>query len=84
MEMKRNYCKIKFVVKCEALSFEEKYFGHVFFKACQYATNDENVCKGFKYVFIKSPKQIFRNASLGERNSVKAKMNGTKLTLKLV
>jgi hypothetical protein len=79
---------MNFVVKCEALSleknFHEKYFGHVFFKACQYATNDENVSKGFKYVFIKSPKQIFRNASLGQRNSVKATMNGTKLTLKLV
>jgi hypothetical protein len=28
-------------------------FGHVFSKACQYAINDEKVCKYFKYVFIK-------------------------------
>jgi len=28
-------------------------FGHAFSKACQYAINDEKVCKGFKYVSIK-------------------------------
>jgi len=49
---------LKFVVKCETLSWEKSfqgtYFGHVFSKLCQYATIDDKVCKNLKYVFIKS------------------------------
>jgi hypothetical protein len=48
---------LKFVVKCEALSLEEKFqgtcFGHVFSKECQYATTNDKVCKNLKYVSIK-------------------------------
>ncbi len=43
------------VVKCETLGLEESfqgtYFGHVFSKACQYATTDDKVCKNLKYVY---------------------------------
>ncbi len=34
-------------------SFQGTWFGHVFSKACQYATSDEKVYKGLKYVSIK-------------------------------
>jgi hypothetical protein len=47
----------KVVVKCEVLGLKENFQGtcleHVFSKACQYATNNEKVCKGLKYVSIK-------------------------------
>lgn len=47
----------KFVVKSETLGLKEifqgKCFGHAFSKAYGYATNDEKICKGLKYVFIK-------------------------------
>jgi hypothetical protein len=47
----------KFVMKCEALGLEESFqgtcFGHVFSKAYQYATNDEKVCMGLKYICTK-------------------------------
>jgi hypothetical protein len=48
---------LKFVVKCEILGLEENFlgtcFGHIFSKACQYATIDDKVCQNLKYVFIK-------------------------------
>ncbi len=48
---------LKFILKCEALGLEESFhetcFGHDFSKACPYATSDEKVCEGFKYVSIK-------------------------------
>lgn len=34
-------------------SFQGTYFGHVLFKACQYAIANEKVCKNLKYVPIK-------------------------------
>jgi hypothetical protein len=34
-------------------SFKGTCFGHVFSKACQYATIDEKVCKDLQYVSIK-------------------------------
>jgi hypothetical protein len=47
----------KSVVKCEILGLEENFqgtcFGHVFSKACQYASIDDKVCKDLKYVSIK-------------------------------
>ncbi len=47
----------KVVVKCEVLGLEGNFQGtcleHVFSKACQYATNNEKVCRGLKYVSIK-------------------------------
>ncbi len=40
---------LKSNVKCEVLALDESFqgtcFGHVFFKACQYATINEKVCK---------------------------------------
>jgi hypothetical protein len=49
---------LKLVVNCEVLGVEESFlgtcFGHAFSKAYQYATMDEKVLKGFKYVFIKT------------------------------
>jgi hypothetical protein len=47
----------KYVVKCEASCLEENFQGtylcHVFFKACQYATTNEKVCRSLKYIYIK-------------------------------
>ncbi len=46
---------LKSFVKCEILGLEESfqgtYFGHVFSKACQYATIDDKVCKNLKYLY---------------------------------
>jgi hypothetical protein len=40
---------LKSMVNCEVLVMEESfqgiYFGHAFFKACQYGTTKEKVCK---------------------------------------
>jgi hypothetical protein len=48
---------LKSVVQCETLSLEESFqrilFGHVFSKACQYATTNDKVWNNLKYVFIK-------------------------------
>jgi hypothetical protein len=48
---------LKSVVKCETLGLEKSFqgicFGHVFSKACEYATIDDKVCKNLKYVSIK-------------------------------
>ncbi len=48
---------LKYVVKCEASCLEENFQGtclrHVFFKAYQYATTNEKVCRSLKYIYIK-------------------------------
>jgi hypothetical protein len=48
---------LKFVVNCEILgldeSFQSFYFGHVFSKACQYATTNKKICRNLKFVSIK-------------------------------
>ncbi len=79
---------LKFVVKCETLSLEENFqetcFGHVFSKACQYATTNDKACKNLKYVLLNLLRQICRNALLSRRNLVKVVKNGTKLALNLV
>jgi hypothetical protein len=40
---------LKSIVSCDMLGLEESFqgicFGHAFFKACQYATTKEKVCK---------------------------------------
>ncbi len=47
---------LKYVVCCETLGFEESfqgsYLGHAFFKACQYGTTMEKMCKHFKEMSI--------------------------------
>jgi hypothetical protein len=48
---------VKFVVKYKVLGLDESFqgscFGHVFSKACLYATTVEIVCRNFKFVSIK-------------------------------
>lgn len=39
---------------CEILGLHERLFGHAFSKTCQYVIVDENVCKNFKFIPIKS------------------------------
>jgi len=59
----------KSIVSCEMLgleeSFQDIYFGHAFFKACQYAIIKEIFCKDLQHVSIKLLKENCRNASLG-------------------
>jgi hypothetical protein len=47
----------KFVVSFEILgldeSFQGTWFGHAFFKTCQYGTTKKKNCKNFKHVSIK-------------------------------
>ncbi len=49
---------LKLIVNCEAWgvmeNFQGTYFGHAFFKACQYAIVKEIISKGLIYVSIKS------------------------------
>ncbi len=49
---------LKSIVSCDMLVLEESFqgicFGHAFFKACQYATTKEKVCKDLWYVLIKA------------------------------
>jgi hypothetical protein len=49
---------LKSIISYDILSLIENFqgscFGHAFFKACQYASLDEKVCKGSKYVFVKT------------------------------
>ncbi len=48
---------LRSIVTCETLgvteSFQGTYFGHAFFKACQYVIVGEKVSRGFKYVFVR-------------------------------
>jgi hypothetical protein len=49
---------LKSIISCETLGLQESFngicFGHVFSKACQYATIDEKVCRNIRYVSIKA------------------------------
>ncbi len=48
---------LKSNVSCETLSLQNQisiYFGHVFSKACQYATIDEKMCKNIRFVSVKT------------------------------
>jgi hypothetical protein len=49
---------LKVIVSCDILGLKElyqnTYFGHAFFKACQYATTYYYFCKNLTYVFIKT------------------------------
>jgi hypothetical protein len=49
---------LKSITNYEALgvieSFKGTCFGHAFSKACRHSTFDEKVCKGLRYVSIKS------------------------------
>jgi hypothetical protein len=46
------------IVSCDILSLAKKfqgtYFGHAFFKACEYDLVNEKICKGLKYVYVKT------------------------------
>ncbi len=46
------------VVSCNVLgfieSFQSSYFNHALFKACQYGSIDEKICKGLKYVICQN------------------------------
>ncbi len=48
---------LNFVIKCEILGLDENfqgaYFGHVFSKACQYATTNGKICRNLMFVSIK-------------------------------
>ncbi len=48
---------LKFIISCDVLGLTKKfhgsYFVHAFFEACKYASIDEKVYKGLKYVFVK-------------------------------
>jgi len=49
---------LKVIVNCDILvlkeSYQNIYFGHPFFKACQYVTTYKFFCKNLTYVFIKT------------------------------
>ncbi len=49
---------LKLIVSCDILGLEDSFqgtdFGLAFSTACQYALTNEKVCKGFKYVFVKT------------------------------
>jgi hypothetical protein len=62
------------IVSCAPLQlaspFSETCFGHVMFKACQYATNDNKVGVGMKeanLVYVQFKKQLHEQKSLARR-----------------
>ncbi len=79
---------LNFVVKCETFGLKESFqgacFGHVFSKACQYATIDEKACKNLKYVCIKFAEVDLQKCITWPKKFGKVIKNGTKFTLKLV
>jgi hypothetical protein len=61
---------LKSIVSCvgSGRKFQGTCFDHAFFEVCKYATTDEKVCKGLRYVFVKAiannsylPKEICRS-----------------------
>ncbi len=52
---------LKSIVSCETLSLQKSFngtcFGHVFSKACQYATTDEKMCINLMYVSINATQE---------------------------
>jgi hypothetical protein len=43
-------------------SFQGSFFGHTFFKACQYALINDFFCNGLKYIFVKTTHMTYKNA----------------------
>jgi hypothetical protein len=72
----------KFVVSCEILgldeSFQGTWFGHAFFKTCQYGTTKDFFCKNFKHVSIKVAQSNLQKCVTRSNFFGKGK-NGTKL-----
>ncbi len=63
---------LKSIVSCDMLGSEESFLGiclgHVFSKACQYATTKEKVCKNLQYVLIKFAQRDLSKCILGQKN----------------
>jgi len=68
---------LKFVVSYDVLSltkhFQGSCFGHAFFKACQYALIDEKICKGLKYVFVKTTQFDLQKCIIWSKKSGKGR-----------
>ncbi len=67
---------LKSVVNYDVLSLIESFlgscFGHAFFKAYQYVLINEKVCKGLKYLFIKTTQfDLHKCITLGGTLNVK-------------
>jgi hypothetical protein len=43
-------------------SFQGSSFGHALSKACQYSLINENLCKGLKYISLKTIHLTYKNA----------------------
>jgi hypothetical protein len=60
---------LKSIIKCDVLCLEENFqsicFGHVFSKACQYATPNERFAKTFNLFLSSLHNEICRNVSFG-------------------
>jgi hypothetical protein len=64
---------INSIVSCETLGLKESFlgtcYGHFFFfKACQYATTNEKVCRISSLFLSSSHKELFLIASFGPKN----------------
>ncbi len=62
--------------------YEGRCFGHVMFKVCQDATNDDKVCKGLMQVSVKMHNLLHRRQLHGQRNLGTCK-NGRRLALNM-
>jgi hypothetical protein len=56
---------VKVVVSCDILglkeSYQSNYFGHTFFKACQYDTTKKKLCKDLTYVIKATQRNIHKS-----------------------
>ncbi len=63
MSMVTTLCSI---VDCHLLKLQRVYegmcFGHIMFKTCQYATNDEKVTTSLKWVIVKATQENLQKA----------------------
>ncbi len=70
---------LKSVVNCNILGLSKSfYFGHAFFNVFQYATTNENVFKGLKYVPIKIAQYDLQKCITWTKKSNKGKYEWNK------
>ena len=74
-----NLAKLKralqLTISCDILGLAKPYssacFGHIMSKVCQYATNDEKICKGMKEVSLKNAQKSLQSCITWTKKSGK-------------
>ncbi len=61
--------------------FQRTCFGDEFSKVCKYATTNEKVCKGLRYVFVKAAQRDLRKCILWPQKLGKGRQEYTNSSL---